>query len=182
MYKKVLFIFVTALFLGVAYYGISPLFKNTVLDEPTPEKSQMKKDEVGVNPKSTSTSSNVEEESIAIVVHKNNAVKETEKSSSIQSTPGHPASGIVKVIRTENSKILRYENFKTINGPDLYVYLSKDLEAKDFVNLGKLKATEGNINYEVPLNTNLEDYRYVMIWCKAFGVLFNYALIPHSSE
>ncbi len=90
-------------------------------------------------------------------------------------TSGHPASGTVRMVRGDTASYIRYENFKTINGPDLYVYLATDLEAKEFINLGLLKATEGNVNYEIPTGVDLQKYRYVLVWCKQFGVLFNYA-------
>ena len=98
----------------------------------------------------------------------------------ITGTAGHPASGTVRVIDANSKTYIRYENFKTINGPDLYVYIAKDLEAKEYVNLGTLRATEGNVNYEIPADVNLQDYKYVMVWCKAFGVLFNYADISET--
>ncbi|MFB5637767.1 MAG: DM13 domain-containing protein, partial [Nitrosarchaeum sp.] len=85
----------------------------------------------------------------------------------------HDAQGIAKTIPLENgNNILRLENFKATNGPDLYVYLSTDNKASDFVNLGKLKANNGNQNYEIPDKTDLEKYNKVLIWCKTFGVLF----------
>jgi Electron transfer DM13 len=90
-------------------------------------------------------------------------------------TKTHPASGTVTVIDSDEGKYVRYEDFKTINGPDLFVYLAKDLDAKSFVNLGELRATEGNINYKIPEGTDISNYKYVMVWCKQFGVLFNYA-------
>ena len=93
----------------------------------------------------------------------------------VTGTTGHFASGTVSVLRGEKSSYIRYENFKTINGPDLYIYLANDLDAKDFVNIGQLKATEGNVNYEIPAGIDVGKYRYVMVWCKRFGVLFNYA-------
>ena len=98
----------------------------------------------------------------------------------ITGTAGHPASGTVRVIDANSKTYIRYENFKTINGPDLYVYIAKDLEAKEYANLGTLRATEGNVNYEIPADVNLQDYKYVMVWCKAFGVLFNYADISET--
>ena len=90
-------------------------------------------------------------------------------------TAGHPASGTVRIVQADGKSFVRYENFKTINGPDIYVYLSKDLDAKDFVNLGRVRATEGNINYEIPSDVNIADYKYVLTWCKTFSVLFNSA-------
>jgi hypothetical protein len=90
-------------------------------------------------------------------------------------TPSHPASGTVSIYKTGTQTILRYEDFKTLNGPDLRVYVSTDLEASEFVDLGPLKATSGNVNYEIPSDTDLGKYRYALVWCEKFGVLFNYA-------
>lgn len=95
-------------------------------------------------------------------------------------TPAHPASGTVRIIEADGAHFVRYENFKTINGPDLYVYLAKDLSATEFIDLGRLRATEGNVNYEIPSGVNIDDYPYVLTWCKAFGVLFNSARITAS--
>ena len=101
------------------------------------------------------------------------------KSAEIIGTTAHPASGSVRIVDDGPNTYIRYENFKTINGPDIYVYLAKDLDAKEFVSLGRVRATEGNVNYEIPTGTEVGDYKYVMIWCKAFGVLFNYADISN---
>jgi hypothetical protein len=86
----------------------------------------------------------------------------------------HNAEGIAKVIplQRDDINILRLENLKVTNGPDLYVYLSTDKSAYDFINLGKLKANNGNQNYNIPTGTDLEKYDNVLIWCKAFSVLF----------
>ena len=88
----------------------------------------------------------------------------------------HNAEGQVKIIPISNDdRILRLENLKVTNGPDLYVYLSTDKSASDFVNLGKLKANNGNQNYNIPSETDLSKYNTVLIWCKAFSVLFGSA-------
>ena len=92
-------------------------------------------------------------------------------------TRTHPASGSIKVIESENQSIVRYENYDGTNGPDLFVYLAKDLDAKEFVSLGRAKGSKGNINYQVPEDIDISEYRYVMTWCKAFGVLFDYSEI-----
>lgn len=93
----------------------------------------------------------------------------------IVDTPLHPASGSVRIIRNDDGTLIRYENYKTINGPDVRVYLAKDLKATEYVDLGPLKGTEGNINYPVPAEVNVDDYRYVLTWCEDFAVLFNSA-------
>lgn len=95
----------------------------------------------------------------------------------ITGTTGHPASGEVEVIQSPEELLIRYKNYDGTNGPDLYVYLSKDLEAKDFIDLGPAKGNKGNIIYGAPLDADLSEYKYVLTWCKAFNVLFDYAMI-----
>lgn len=88
----------------------------------------------------------------------------------------HDAQGVAKVIPVEGEgNVLRLENLVVTNGPDLYVYLSTDKSASDFVNLGRLKANIGNQNYPIPEGTDMTKYHTVLIWCKAFSVLFGSA-------
>jgi len=54
------------------------------------------------------------------------------------------------VIFIDGANVLRLEDLIVTNGPDLYVYLSTDKSASDFVNLGRLKANIGNQNYQIP--------------------------------
>ena len=79
-------------------------------------------------------------------------------------------------------RILRLENFNVTSGPDLYVYLSDSTNPThsvgnlgNYVDLGLLKATSGNQNYDVPARA--ENYRTAIIWCKQFGVLFSFAVM-----
>lgn len=140
--------------LWFAYYAISPLFINIKVDEALP----------GVQPQ-VQTSTPDSQVPVA-----------TEPTGTpVVGTAGHPASGTARIVKTERNIYVRYEDYKTINGPDIYVYLAKDLDAKEFIDLGRVRATEGNINYEVPAGINTDEYRYVLTWCKQFGVLFNYA-------
>ena len=88
----------------------------------------------------------------------------------------HNVGGIAKILTLDDgSKILRLENFKSTNGPDLHVYLSTDKMASNFMDLGRLKGNIGNQNYEVPVDIDLSKYNNVLIWCKAFSVLFGNA-------
>jgi hypothetical protein len=148
--KKVLYIFAGILAFGAlwfGYYTISPFFRNVKIDEAAPQ-----------IPDAENTQS---EQQIV--------------TASVIGTTGHPASGTVRIIEADGKNYVRYENFKTINGPDLYVYLAKNLDAKEYVSLGTLRATEGNVNYEIPQDVNFEEYQYVMTWCRQFSALFNYA-------
>jgi hypothetical protein len=87
----------------------------------------------------------------------------------------HSVEGKAIVIDTGSAQILRFEDFLTDNGPNLHIYLSSDLGADDFVDLGKIRATKGNVNYEIPKGTDLTKYDKVLVWCVPFGVLFSYA-------
>jgi len=88
----------------------------------------------------------------------------------------HDAQGNALVLPLEDGqKVLRLEDFRATNGPDLYVYLATDSGASDYVSLGRLKANIGNQNYDIPAGTDLSKYDNVLIWCKQFSVLFGSA-------
>ena len=94
----------------------------------------------------------------------------------------HNAEGIAKVVPLQGgSNILRLENLHVTNGPDLYVYLATDKSASDFVSLGKLKANNGNQNYDIPSETDLTRHNTVLIWCRPFSVLFGSAELALAS-
>lgn len=88
----------------------------------------------------------------------------------------HNAEGQVKVIKLgDGSNFLRLEDFRSTNGPDLYVYLSTDKGNSAFVNLGRLKGNIGDQNYKIPEGADLSKYDTALIWCQAFSVLFGSA-------
>lgn len=87
----------------------------------------------------------------------------------------HSVAGTAQLIQDGDETILRFEDFETDNGPLLHIYLSSDLGDDDFVDLGEIKATKGNINYTVPAGVDTEKYNNVLVWCVPFGVLFSYA-------
>jgi hypothetical protein len=69
---------------------------------------------------------------------------------------------------------LRFEDFSVRNGPDLFVYLSQDADgySDDALELGRLKATDGAFNYEIPAGTDPSLFKSAIVWCKPFSVLF----------
>ena len=88
----------------------------------------------------------------------------------------HNAEGLARVISlADGSTILRLENFKSTNGPNVHLYLATDKTATNFIDLGRLKANNGNQNYDIPHGTDLAKYNMVLIWCKDFSVLFGSA-------
>ena len=119
----------------LTYYLISPLFIEIEVQEEAPE---------------------------AIISEDSETESSEELVFDIVDTPGHEAEGTVRIIETESGLVARYENFSTVNGPNLHVYIAKDLEANEYIDLGPIKGTSGNFNYEIPEDTDLSEYRYIM--------------------
>jgi hypothetical protein len=82
---------------------------------------------------------------------------------------------------TEGRTVLRFEGFSVTNGPDLHVFLSRSahpLSHDDVHNglyVGKLKASEGAFNYELPPGSDVEAIRSVVVYCVPFRVIFTSA-------
>lgn len=94
--------------------------------------------------------------------------------------PVHKGRGLARLLRAaDGMTVLRFERFSVTNGPDLRVILSTDpaggrasAAAADALDLGKLKATDGDQNYTVPAGADLARYRSVIIYCKPFSIVF----------
>jgi hypothetical protein len=92
----------------------------------------------------------------------------------------HATEGRARVIDVPGDRrYVRFERFRTSNGPLLRVYLSAARAdgpggAFDdrFADLGALKGNIGAQNYAIPAHADLHDYRSVVVWCKRFSVPF----------
>lgn len=88
----------------------------------------------------------------------------------------HITSGMVKVYEDKNkNRTLVFENFKTDGGPDLRVYLAEDKAITNFVQITDKVNTNGSYTLAIPANVDLKKQTTVVIWCKAFSVLFGSA-------
>ncbi len=96
-------------------------------------------------------------------------------SNSFASASGERVSGTAKIYLTGNNYQLSLESFSSTNGPALKVYLSKEQQPVNFVNIGDLKSTSGNQVYDIPSGVNVKDYKYVLIYCQQYSQLFGYA-------
>lgn len=157
--KKIIIILIILIAIGIGWYTLSPFFIRSSINEVSPLNN------VGSD-NSTSSAATTSEPGLISpgVIAEGNFISQE-----------HEVSGKVMLINVGDQQVIRFEDFTTLNGPDLRVYLSKDLEAKDFVDAGKLKATDGNMNYELATNVDINQYKYVLIWCKDFKVLFGSA-------
>jgi hypothetical protein len=97
----------------------------------------------------------------------------------------HPTTGTAELVTlTDGSRLVRLNDLRTSDGPDVRIYLSEkpaDAGLHAFgdgsVELGRLKANHGNQNYAVPTGLDLAKYRSVVVWCKRFSVAFGAAPI-----
>jgi Electron transfer DM13 len=85
--------------------------------------------------------------------------------------------GSVKIIRDSGRLSLALQDFMSSNGPDLHVYLSQEEQPVHFIELGKLKSTNGNQLYEIPGQPDFKVYGYVLIHCQQYNHLFGIALL-----
>ncbi|MCY4021633.1 MAG: DM13 domain-containing protein [Chloroflexi bacterium] len=99
--------------------------------------------------------------------------------------PIHGAVGTATIYELpDGDRVLRFEDFRSKNGPDLHVYLSTENPTSTFaglgnneVHLGALKGNVGNQNYEIPVDVDLSQYRSVVIYCRPFRVVFSSAAL-----
>lgn len=102
----------------------------------------------------------------------------------------HETMGKATIYRLAGGKrVLRFTDFHTSNGPDVQVYLVAAADASDnetvtnagFIHLAALKGNQGDQNYDLPADLDLDKHRAVTIWCRRFGVNFGTApLAPQS--
>ena len=83
--------------------------------------------------------------------------------------------GQALLMQQGQQRIIRFENFETINGPSLNIYLINSKNKDIFYDLGPIKATKGNVNYQIPDNLDLSQYDQVQVYCVPFKKVFSYA-------
>lgn len=93
------------------------------------------------------------------------------------SGPYGTVSGEAKIYKTGTKYALKLMNFSGSNGPDLRVYLSKEMNPVTFIDLGALKATGGNQVYEIAGAVDFTQYKYALIHCRQYNHLFGWALL-----
>lgn len=96
----------------------------------------------------------------------------------------HDTSGTARVLElADGSRHVRLEGLASSDGPDLYVWLTDQEAGGDwykyrdgrYVDLGSLKGTHGDANYEIPEDADIEGMTSVVIWCDRFSVAFGSA-------
>jgi len=91
--------------------------------------------------------------------------------------PFGSATGTAKVYLQNNQYLLALTDIAVSNGPDLHVYLSRELQPIHFIDLGKLKSTKGNQLYEITGSPDFLQYSFALIHCQQYNHLFGSAAL-----
>jgi len=157
--------------IAIGWYLVSPLFISTELQESIDDAfdtmSEEKRAEFDQAVKDAEKDSSEKNEEMTGTI---NILSEVDFK-----PRAHEVEGKALLIESGGKKILRFEDFETINGPNLHIYLSSDLGVSDSIDLGGLKATKGNFNYELDPSIDTDKYNKVLVWCVPFRVLFSYS-------
>lgn len=83
--------------------------------------------------------------------------------------------GNARIYLQEGQYKLSLENLSSSNGPDLHVYLSKEIQPVNYIDLGRLQSTSGNQVYPVSGQPDFSQYKYALVHCQRFNHLFGSA-------
>jgi hypothetical protein len=96
----------------------------------------------------------------------------------------HNAEGIATIYRLpDDTRVLRLEGFRVSDGPDLYVSLSghpmprstSETFDQGYFQLDVLQAQQGNQEYVIPADVELDSFESVVIWCEQFSTVMSSA-------
>jgi hypothetical protein len=88
----------------------------------------------------------------------------------------HADGSVTLELNSEGKPVLTFgDDFESVNGPRLEVFLSKSGLPSDGITLGKLRQLSGAHSYELPAGVAIDTYDYVIVYCVAFNVVFGTA-------
>ncbi len=185
---------------GVAWWLVSPLFINTVVEEELPfeiptaaEMEDMSEEELAkvttevMDAAAKMPDKEMEEDMPEMADDAQPVV--VAQGQFRDADEFHKGSGSVTLYRLpDGTHLLRFEDFRVTNGPQLHVLLANhadpvnrdDLQDAGYVDLGGLKGNVGNQNYEIGTNIAVDSVKSIVIYCKPFHVVFSTATL--SSE
>jgi hypothetical protein len=177
--------------LVLAWWLISPLFLDSVVDEEFPVAAETSDDSNPDDPTETTVDTASEsEDPVSDDSGGPNVVKPIAPVDVAPVVTGqfrdaddlHRGSGTATIYELEDgSRVLRFEEFEVTNGPDLHVYLvpaentGDEVSVDGYVDLGELKGNIGDQNYEIPAEADVSEFQSVVIWCEPFAVVFSVA-------
>lgn len=187
---------------GVAWWLISPLFLDTVVEEELPfeiptaaEMEDMSEEELAkvstevMDAAAKMPDKEMEEEMPEMADDAQPVM--VAQGQFMDADEFHKGTGTVTLYRlADGTHLLRFEDFRVTNGPQLHVLLANhaepvnraDLEETGYVDLGGLKGNVGNQNYEIGANIAVDGVNSIVIYCKPFHVVFSTATLSASES
>lgn len=95
------------------------------------------------------------------------------KLTQITGVKGYDGSGTASIVYAGNMTFLRLEDFSVTSGIDQHIYLTKDGTIASGIDLGSLKASIGNQNYDIT-GINIDAYNVMIIYSKTFDTYYAY--------
>lgn len=178
--------------LAAAWFFVSPLFIDRVVDEPLAERAALP------SAAQIEAMSPAERDQAMQRLMAASAATESRVSEQMDAASGpvpvavgmfadadaiHKGSGRATLYRLDDGQhLLRFEQFRVTNGPALVVLLAEhpapasagDVE-QGYLKLDDLKGNVGSQNYPLPAGVDLDRYGSVVVWCELFDVLFSAA-------
>ena len=163
--SKIILAIVIVCVLALSWWLVSPLFLNQAVDEQVPPSSSTVEQE-----DETKTSETDKSEPATPITEETTA---DFSGTFVDGEKNYQTSGKIKMVTADDALYLRFEDFQTTNGPDLFVYVVEPgKETADGIRLGALKGNQGDQNYVVPKEVDLTKHSRVVIWCRAFDADF----------
>ena len=172
---------------GLGWYLVSPLFLSTTVEEEFPlsrgaiipdDMTQIQVEQLFAEEAEITKEMNEEMPKVMM------STEELMTGRFHDADSSHKGSGQATIYRLpDGTHVLRLEDFKVTNGPDLHVILTphpdpqnrSDIEAQGYVDLGQLKGNLGNQNYDIPAGVDVSSIGSVVIYCVPFHVIFSVA-------
>ena len=191
--KSIVITLIAIALIGAAWFFVSPLFIDEVVDEPFPGglPTQQQIAEMAPDARNELMEQMMDKAAAAPAVEVDEPMDMQTPETPLKVATGrftdadaiHKGSGVASLYRLpDGSHVVRLEDFQVTNGPALVVLLasvpdpqSADEVKRGYIKIDDLKGNKGNQNYEIPADINVGRYRSVVIWCELFDVLFSAA-------
>ncbi len=188
--RKAVFAVVGVVGAAIAWYLISPLFLNTVVDEAFPPAVAVTTATSPSAPNSTPATASPPAPASTQTTEQSPPPTTTTADpvlvlagSFMDADDNHKGEGTASIYEINGRNVLRFEDFDVTNGPDLHVYLVENADATslsgfgEYTDLGELKGNQGNQNYDLPSTFDPALAGGVVIWCEPFQVIFAVAVL-----
>jgi hypothetical protein len=113
--------------------------------------------------------------------HKMTSGMDAKMGAMLMGSGGHHASGTVTFgMGMHDRRVLILKDLKVDKVPDGYVYLARNGDLMNGVELGKLNKFSGNVSFALPAGIDPMEFDSVIIWCKKFNVEIGRARLTQS--